>query len=142
MSYRVGLAALLVATIASGVIAQERCALPGSLEPPQPLKQEKQVRSTDYLALVLSWSPEHCESQRLLLEKAKDDDARANIKARNGFQCFSANRFEWVVHGLWPQNGKAKDGRDHPRHCEPSGALPVTLVRKHLCMMPGTVLTQ
>lgn len=142
MNFRVGLVAMLAITFAMGVRAQEKCALPSTVESPQPLEQKLQKRPTDYMALVLSWSPEHCESQRLLLEKAKDDDARAKIQAKQGFQCFAANRFEWVVHGLWPQYGQAANGNDHPRHCAPSDGLPAALVRKHLCMMPGGALMQ
>ncbi|WP_209435929.1 ribonuclease T2 family protein [Paracidovorax oryzae] len=89
---------------------------------------------TDYMALVLSWSPEHCESQRNKTGAAKE---------RHAFQCFSGNRFEWVVHGLWPQNGKARSVDDHPRNCQPTPtALPTPLVRQYLCMMPGTDLMQ
>ncbi|WP_234015834.1 ribonuclease T2 family protein [Achromobacter spanius] len=88
---------------------------------------------TDYLAMVLSWSPEHCEAQRSKPKSAREQHA---------FQCFSGNRFEWVVHGLWPQNGKARSNRDHPRNCQRVGALPAPLVKQHLCMMPGTDLMQ
>ena len=142
MRFRIGLVATWVITVALGVNAQEKCALPGAVDSPQTLEQKLQKRPTDYMALVLSWSPEHCESQRLLLEKAADEEGRAKIRAKQGFQCFSDNRFEWVVHGLWPQYGQAKNGSDHPRHCEPSDGLPATLVRKHLCMMPGGALMQ
>ncbi|PAV71434.1 hypothetical protein WR25_03573 [Diploscapter pachys] len=41
--------------------------------------------------------------------------------------CFSGNRFEWVVHGLWPQNGYARSNQDHPRNCQTVGSLPAPL---------------
>ena len=88
---------------------------------------------TDYLALVLSWSPEHCETQRNRPEGQRQ---------KQSFQCFSGNRFEWVVHGLWPQNGQARSGRDHPRNCEAAGAVPASVLKQHLCMMPGVELMQ
>ena len=47
---------------------------------------------------------------------------------RQSFQCFSGNRFEWVVHGLWPQN-QARSGRDHPRNCEAAGAVPASVLK-------------
>ncbi|XDF37544.1 hypothetical protein RBH89_11020 [Paracidovorax avenae] len=74
----------------------------------------------DYMALVLSWSPEHCESQRNKTGAAKD---------RHAFQCFSGNRFEWVVHGLWPQNGKAGQWRTIRATASP---LP-SPCRRHWC---------
>ena len=88
---------------------------------------------TDYLALVLSWSPEHCETQRNRPEGQRQ---------KQSFQCFSGNRFEWVVHGLWPQNSQARSGRDHPRNCEAAGAVPASVLKQHLCMMPGVELMQ
>ena len=47
-----------------------------------------------------------------------------------------------VVHGLWPQNGQARSGRDHPRNCEAAGAVPASVLKQHLCMMPGVELMQ
>ncbi|WP_256584001.1 ribonuclease [Pseudomonas sp. SDI] len=109
--------------------------MPDTVEPApaRPVDYVNDDRPTDYLALVLSWSPEHCEGMR---NKSKE------IRAKHAFQCFSGNRFEWVVHGLWPQNGHAKDYQDHPRNCQTVGSLPAPLVKQHLCMMPGADLMQ
>lgn len=117
--------------------AQEVCAVPGTVTPSPPRSGKEDANPnapTDYMALVLSWSSEHCESQRNKTGAAKE---------RHAFQCFSGNRFEWVVHGLWPQNGTARSVNDHPRNCRPTpSALPAPLVRQYLCMMPGTDLMQ
>lgn len=126
--------ALMLAQAAGAGVAQEVCALPSRVEAPEPRRPDyvNDDLPTDYMALVLSWSPQHCEGQR----------NRRNGRDKHAFQCFSDNRFEWVVHGLWPQNGQATSNKDHPRHCQRSGALPVALVRQHLCMMPGADLMQ
>ncbi|NRF72231.1 endonuclease [Aquincola sp. S2] len=86
--------------------------------------------STDYLALVLSWSPEHCAQQTSSAQRAK-----------HAYQC-QLNNFEFVVHGLWPQSQQAHSAQDHPRHCKTSGPLPVDLLKRHLCSVPGTDLMQ
>ena len=125
----------LLVTFIPQVFAQEICALHGNVEPapPAPVNYTNKDLPTDYLAMVLSWSPEHCEAQR---NKPKP------VREKHAFQCFSGNRFEWVVHGLWPQNGQARSNQDHPRNCQDVGSLPATLVKQHLCMMPGTELMQ
>lgn len=125
----------MLATFAPRVFAQEICALPDNVEPapPRPVDYVNKGLPTDYLAMVLSWSPEHCEAQRNKPKPARE---------KHAFQCFSGNRFEWVVHGLWPQNGKARSNQDHPRNCQSVGSLPAPLVKQHLCMMPGTDLMQ
>ena len=128
------LLALALELAAGSGIAQEACALPASVEAPSPRRADyvNDALPVDYHALVLSWSPEYCESRRSQRRGAN----------RDAFQCASANRFEWVVHGLWPQNGRASSGRDHPRHCKASGALPPALLKRHLCMMPSADLMQ
>lgn len=129
------LLALFLAGASALSIAQEICALPAKIEQPVPRKPDyvNADKPTDYLALVLSWSPQHCEEQR---------NQPSEIQKKHEFQCFSKNRFEWVVHGLWPQNGKAASNREHPRHCKTSDALHGDVVRQHLCMMPGAELMQ
>ena len=121
--------------VASPIFAEEICALPDVVEPApvRPVDYVNKDLPTDYLALVLSWSPEHCETQRNKPKAQRD---------KHAFQCFSGNRFEWVVHGLWPQNRYAKSNQDHPRNCQSVGSLPAPLVRQHLCMMPGPDLMQ
>jgi ribonuclease T2 len=80
--------------------------------------------------LVLSWSPAFCAEQ--------DTDAE---RRKHAFQC-SSNAFGFVVHGLWPQSEGARSSRDHPRHCRGSDPLPVSLIRRHLCTVPGAELMQ
>ena len=62
-------------------------------------------KPTDFVALVLSWSPLHREALRNQPE---------DVKKKHAHQCFSENRFEWVLHGLWPQNAKASSNRTIP----------------------------
>lgn len=125
----------LLSAVPAAASAQEVCALPATIERASPKRVDYVNKDlpTDYLALVLSWSPEHCETQRNRPEGQRQ---------KQSFQCFSGNRFEWVVHGLWPQNGQARSGRDHPRNCEAAGAVPASVLKQHLCMMPGVELMQ
>lgn len=134
MNWKTVLLALALAHAAGTGIAQEVCAVPASVEAPAPRRADyvNDDLPIDYHALVLSWSPQYCEGQR----------HRRGGGQKDAFQCFSGNRFEWVVHGLWPQNGRASSGKQHPRHCQASGPLPVALVKRHLCMMPGADLMQ
>lgn len=129
------LVAAALAASPTFLMAQEVCAIPAEVERPVALTPDyvNADKPTDYLALVLSWSPEHCEDQR---------NKPPAVRKKHAFQCFTGNRFEWVVHGLWPQNGAAKTSREHPRHCKVPDALPTEFVRQHLCMMPGGDLMQ
>ncbi len=72
--------------------------------------------------LALSWSPQHCRER---------GDERS-------FQCSRANRFGFVVHGLWP------DGRGAvwPQYCRPAAPLPEAVIRRNLCMTPSVDLLQ
>lgn len=132
LGVRVG-AGLLALTAAASCLAQAPlCTLPQNLQPPAARTPDYRNldKPYDYLALVLSWSPEHCGSQNEQVRRTK-----------HAFQCVD-NRFEWVVHGLWPQNRSAASNQDHPRHCALSPSLPVPLLRKHLCTVPGADLMQ
>ena len=120
---------LVAAELSWGQVA---CQLPQAIKAPaarQPDWRNPDV-PTDYLALVLSWSPEHCAKQTSAAQRAK-----------HAFQC-QLNSFEFVVHGLWPQSRQANSAQDHPRHCKASGPLPVELVKRHLCAVPGAELMQ
>src|SRR5215510_13801021 len=80
--------------------AQETCHLPPSI-PKASLQGVdcKNIRTPDYYALALSWSPQHCAT---------------NHGTDRRFQC-EDNQFDFVVHGLW---GQEKDGHGkcgHPR---------------------------
>jgi len=111
--------------------APSDCKLPSSVEPPAVRGPDhRNAVRTDYLLLVLSWSPTFCAEQ--------DTEAE---RRRHAFQC-SQNGFGFVVHGLWPQSERAQSWRDQPRHCRGSDPLPVALVRRHLCTVPGAELMQ
>ncbi|MEH6436964.1 ribonuclease T2 family protein [Massilia sp. DD77] len=133
MRWKTALLALALAQSAVTGSAQEVCALPASVESPAPRRADyvNADQPVDYHALVLSWSPQYCEGARK--RRGGNQDA---------FQCSSRNRFEWVVHGLWPQNGNASSSKHHPRHCRASNALPPALLKRHFCMMPSANLMQ
>lgn len=71
--------------------------------------------------MVLSWSPEYCQG---------------NPNAR--LQC-QINKFNWVLHGLWPQNQNARNVREHPRFCQ-NTPVPADIVKQNLCTMPDVKL--
>ncbi|THA11094.1 ribonuclease T2 family protein [Rodentibacter pneumotropicus] len=91
--------------------------------------------SVDYYMLVLSWSPSFCASQR---EKYGNQ-----LPSSAQYQCENNRTFGWVVHGLWPQNAKARSVAEHPRFCQ--GDLPVlpkSIVEPYLTLSPGAKLLQ
>ncbi len=108
--------------------AKQSCTITG-VRPPKPVRVDWQNArtKTDYFALAISWSPQHCANPRNY--------------SRHRFQC-ADNRFHFVVHGLWPQSGIASDKFGHPRHCKTGPMLPMTLIKKHLCTVPGAQLMQ
>lgn len=132
--------ALLVAALvlAPAAFGQNSCALPKTIKPaaPKTYKDANSKAPVDYHAFVLSWSPQHCHAIR---QKAKTDPT---VMDAHRHQCDSTNRFEWVVHGLWPQNAAAKQVSDHPRACKDSPSLKEELLKKHLCTLPGEDLMQ
>lgn len=79
----------------------------------------------DYLALVLSWSPEFCHDR--------------GQRPDSAFQCH-LNRFGWVVHGLWPQSAKARSKYDHPRFCRLEPLPSQADIEKIYCLMPSVRL--
>ncbi|QPB41973.1 ribonuclease T2 family protein [Rodentibacter haemolyticus] len=91
--------------------------------------------AVDYYMLVLSWSPGFCDSQR---EKYANQ-----LPSSAQYQCGINRAFGWVVHGLWPQNAKARSVADHPRFCQ--GDLPAlskATIEPYLTMSPGAKLLQ
>jgi ribonuclease T2 len=56
----------------------------------------------------------------------------------DAFQCGAANRFGFVLHGLWP------DGRggSWPQYCRPAAILPKRVIAENLCMTPSAQLLQ
>ncbi len=75
----------------------------------------------DYYVLSLSWSPDYCATP---------------AGERDRFQCGGARRYDFVVHGLWPQFE-----RGWPQDCavEPLN-LPAALKRDILEIMPSEKL--
>lgn len=89
----------------------------------------------DYYMLVLSWSPSFCDEQA---EKFGN-----NLPRSAQSQCGIKKQFGWVVHGLWPQNARAKTIADHPRFCQGDlPPLPQSLFNQYLSMSPGEKLLQ
>lgn len=121
-----------LATLGSSSSHAQVCNLPQAIERPsvRAVDYQNLDRTTDYYALVLSWSPNHCDQQKTSAQRAK-----------HAFQC-TLNAFEFVVHGLWPQDANAKNLREHPRHCNTSGALPHDLIKMYMCIVPGADLMQ
>ncbi|MGJ7562320.1 ribonuclease T2 family protein [Variovorax sp. GB1R11] len=127
-----------IAAVAIPAAAQQVCSLPQRVtpSPPKTYPDANPKAPRDYHVLSVSWSPDHCFN---ILKKAETDP---KILDKHRHQCASSNRFEWVVHGLWPQNLQAKNTSEHPRACESSESLPADLLRKHLCTLPGEDLMQ
>jgi ribonuclease T2 len=83
---------------------------------------EGRAGAFDYYMLALSWSPTYCASP------AGRDDAH---------QCGSARRYDFVVHGLWPQY---RDG--WPQYCDSDAYLSDALVDAMLDIMPSRRLVR
>ncbi|HBO39281.1 MAG TPA: ribonuclease T [Pasteurellaceae bacterium] len=99
-----------------------------------PIGQNTQAK-TDYFTLVLSWSPSFCDTQR----QRYGDKLPTSIS----YQCGSDQQFGWIIHGLWPQNAKARRVSDHPRFCQ--GDLPKvanTIIKEYLPESPSARLLQ
>lgn len=97
------------------------------------LKQN--IVDTDYYTLALSWSPAFCQKQR----RSNNGKVPSHLK----YQCDGGQEFGWVIHGLWPQSGKARAIDEHPRYCQ--GDLPMVeenTIRKYLPESPGATLLQ
>ena len=122
------LAALLTAGFASGASAPaRRCHLPKTIVPaPELVPPANEIirdAPTAFYMLALTWAPEAC--------RTRGDDPGFATQCR-------ANRFGFILHGLWP-NGP--EGR-HPRYCGPAPALSAATVRRHLCMTPSAASLQ
>jgi ribonuclease I len=96
------------------------CALPSlhscCCGAPVAAQAEPRAGAFDYYMLALSWSPTYCASP------AGRDDAH---------QCGLGRRYDFVVHGLWPQyrNG-------WPQYCDSDARLSDALVDAMLDIMP------
>lgn len=108
------------------------CAIPRDVPRPRPdLPSDSQpVRRLPIgsYTLAISWSPEYCRSR----SGAGRDASGAS------FQCDSANRFGFVLHGLWPDGV----GKDWPQYCRSTTILPRQVIRQNLCATPSAQLLQ
>jgi ribonuclease T2 len=94
---------ILLLAVAAGLIAQPRGGQPGKF---------------DFYVLSLSWSPDYCASPAGL---------------RDRLQCAGPRRYDFVVHGLWPQFE-----RGWPENCTAGPLnLPAQLRRDILEIMPS-----
>ncbi|QIA77535.1 ribonuclease T2 family protein [Rodentibacter caecimuris] len=89
----------------------------------------------DYYMLALSWSPGFCDTQY--------EKYGTSLPTSAQYQCGTNRSFGWVVHGLWPQNAKARSAVEHPRFCQGDlPALPKSVIEPYLTLSPGAKLLQ
>lgn len=118
------LALLPMLLSAGAALAQaDRCVIPDRL--PQAgsgagRDGPRRVLPVGGYTLALTWNPGFCRQS-------------AN---RGQFQCDSANRFGFVLHGLWP-DGR---GATWPQYCAPPPRLAEAEIRRNLCVMPSAAL--
>jgi ribonuclease T2 len=84
--------------------------------------EHRAVGAFDHYVLALSWSPTYCASER---------------GGRAPLQCGSGRRYDFVVHGLWPQY---RDG--WPQYCDAEARLPKPLIAGMLDIMPSRQLVR
>jgi ribonuclease T2 len=121
-------AAALVALPGSAGAQALSCALPDTIAAPRPdlpsaSQPTRRVPIGSY-TLAVTWSPQYCR------DHGDGRDAR--------FQCGSANRFGFVLHGLWPDG----EGKAWPQYCRATPILPAAVLRRHLCATPSAQLLQ
>ncbi|CAF0877050.1 unnamed protein product [Didymodactylos carnosus] len=119
--------------------AKDVCRLPKSFKKNYDFKHKLRSHewvnlngTTDYLVLVLSWTPQFCKYQ----------PAR---QRQENFQCKPENKFGLIVHGLWPQSKKTRGRggvRSHPRNCKDDKQLDISLIKSYFCLMPDEILQQ
>ena len=112
---------------------------------------------TDYYKMAVNWSGDFCSGISAQIESEsnspKSDHKKiAKLKKDNHFQCFSDQRFGWVLHGVWASScaGKSldqctdlKEINQHPRFCGGDlPALPYEQIKPYLCMSPSAALLQ
>ena len=118
-------ALLVLALVFPGVAAAQvdRCVVPERL--PEDSERvgrpgPRRVVPVGGYTLALTWNPGFCRQS-------------AN---RGRFQCDPANRFGFVLHGLWPDG----QGATWPQYCAPAPRIPEGVVRRNLCAMPSPAL--
>lgn len=123
------LAALALVLAPGAAWAQARdCRVPAVLPRPAPVGPSASEPKRDLpvagYTLALSWSPEYCRTRR--------------TSPADRFQCGGGDRFDFILHGLWPEGR----GQAWPQYCRPAALLPDRLIRAHLCAMPSAQLMQ
>ncbi len=99
---------------------------------------QNNTAKADSFMFAVSYAPDFCQYQK---SKADKDKKPLPIQFRR--QCVPVNKYGWVIHGLWPQNSKAKEVKEHPRFCK--GDLPKVdenILKKYLAKSPGKQLLQ
>lgn len=99
-----------------------------------PIGQNKRA-PIHYYTFVLSWSPAFCSKQR--------ERYGENLPNSLQYQCGLTQQFGWVIHGLWPQNERARRVSDQPRFCK--GDLPMVkqeVIEQFLPESPSASLLQ
>lgn len=120
-----GLGATLLALASQAQAQAYQCSAPSQLAPPRtatrPADEPRRVRPITGYSLALSWSPEFCRTRTNAPRHAMQCDRRTG-------------EFGFVLHGLWPENGRS----DYPQWCAKRPApIPPQVVRRNLCMMPS-----
>lgn len=127
---RLGLGLAVAALFGSaGAQAQAlHCSLNGAVARPRAdlasASQPARVVPIGGYTLAITWSPQYCR------DHARDPGAR--------FQCGSANRFGFTLHGLWPDG----IGAEWPQYCRRTTLLPAKLIRGMMCTTPSAQLIQ
>lgn len=119
--------ALVALSASSGAGAQAiSCRIPDQLPAARPESPEsRRIVPIGGYSLALSWSPEYCRLRR------NDVDDR--------LQCAGpADRFGFVLHGLWPDG----HGDLWPQYCRPAETVPGEVSRATICAMPSVRLQQ
>lgn len=108
--------------------------------------------ATDYYKMAVNWSEDYCSRVSINLAAETNLVKLEKLKHDNHFQCFSEQRFGWVLHGLWASScaGRSlsqctnlKEINKHPRLCGGDlPALPYQQIKPYLCMSPSAALLQ
>jgi ribonuclease T2 len=108
-------------------VTVEACVLPAVLPAPEMERVEPDEVVADrpilFHMLAVTWMPETCRN---------GGDGQGDLA------CDGANRFDWTLHGLWPNS----DGRPYPRYCKPATRVSDATIRAELCRTPSVDLVQ
>jgi len=115
---------LLISLLMTSNIYAQSCNIPNILPKAKNTKIDC-INNTkaDYYMLALSYSPQFCYKHR---------QPSQNIQCKD-------NKFEFIVHGLWPQKTNANNKCEHPRNCLQTSVDDKTIIQ-NLCIMPSPTL--